>query len=263
MGRPQQHLAEVVRNTGSGNATDELRSILRNGLVALNDAQQAERLAQRGTADKLNPHVSDAGKCPRQITYSLRNIKPSDPMTEDSLTNFLVGHAVEEVWAKILIAAGAEIVREERVSIPAGNTVVTGRKDFGIKLLWRQSIVELKSTNSRSMAFMLKSGEKGKADHRKQLNLYLHASKFPHPLGAVDTGYLVYVVKDATKGEPILHAWEVEYDEGQANNDLMALSLADEIAKRGELAPVPEGYSSTKFPCTYCNWRSACWKGGK
>lgn len=253
MGRPQQHLAEVVRSTGSGNATDELRSILRNGLVALNDAQQAERLAQRGTLDKLNPHVSDAGKCQRQITYSLRNIKPSDPMTEDSLTNFLVGHAVEEAWAKILVAAGAEIVREERVSIPAGNTVVTGRKDFGIKLLWRNSIVELKSTNSRAMGFMLKTGEKGKADHRKQLNLYLHASNVP-------VGYLVYLVKDATKGEPILHAWEVEYDMGQAHNDLMALSLADEIAKRGELAPVPEGYSNTKYPCTYCNWRSACWK---
>jgi CRISPR/Cas system-associated exonuclease Cas4 (RecB family) len=252
MGRPQRHLSEVVRTHGSGNATDELRAILRNGLVALNDEQQAARLIERGTLDKLNPHISDAGKCPRQVTYSLRNIEPSDPMTEDSLTNFLVGHAVEDAWAKILVAAGAEIVREERVSIPAVATVVTGRKDFGVKLLWRESVVELKSINSRAMAFMLKSGERGKPDHRRQLNLYLRAS-------GLSVGHLVYLVKDATKGEPILHAWEVEYDAERADADIAALVLADEIAKRGELAPIPEGNQQNKYPCTYCNWRTACW----
>ena len=238
---------------GSGDATAELRDILTRGLIALDEQKKAARIAEKGTDKKLNPYVSDAGKCIRQTTYSLMNVEPSEPMTPDSLMNFLVGHAVEEAWAQILIAQGAEHVREERVSIKAGSTVVTGRKDFsGVLLAWGGSIVELKSTNSRAMGWMLKKGEKGKADHRRQLNLYLHAE-------GLERGYLVYCVKDATKGEPIIHAFLVEYDKGEANNDLLALGLADTMAKKGALPKIPEGFTQNSFPCTYCSYRTTCW----
>ena len=251
--RPQTHLAEIERSHGSGDATDELRAILTRGLFALEEEKRATRIAERGDALKHNPFVSDAGKCLRAVTYSLRNIEASDPTTEDSLMNFLVGHSVESAWAAILTAAGAEFVREERVSIPVGTTVVTGRKDFaGIRMLWRGSIVELKSTNSRAMGWMLKRGECGKDEHRRQLNLYLYAEQ-------VDVGYLVYLVKDATKGEPILHAWAVERDDDKARNDLQALSGAHEIAQRGKIAPIPEGNSQKAYPCTYCDFRTRCW----
>jgi CRISPR/Cas system-associated exonuclease Cas4 (RecB family) len=254
MGRPQQHLADVVRQHGSGNATEELRRILTRGLFALNEQKMAERIREKGTANKLNPYISDAGRCIRQVTYSLMNVKPSDPFTDDSLMNFLVGHAVEEAWAEILTAAGAEFVREERVEIPAGSTRVTGRKDFdGIRLLWHGAIVELKSTSSRSMSWTLKKGEQGKEDHRRQLNLYLYASGTPF-------GYLVYLVKDATRGEPILHAYLVELDEAQARNDLQAMASAHELAKASKLPAIPEGNKKSTFPCSYCVYRKLCWE---
>lgn len=251
--RPQTHLAEIVRFNDSGDATAELREVLRAGLFALNEQKKAARIAERGTADKLNPHVSDAGRCPRQTVYSLMNVPESDPLTEDSLMNFLVGHAVEEAWAQILTAAGAEYVREERVSIRAGETVITGRKDFdGIRLLWLGSIVELKSINSRSMGWMLKRGEKGKPDHRRQLGLYLHA-------GGHDAGYLVYLIKDATRGEPILYAWRVDRNDDLAQDDVTSLALCHADAKRGFLPAIPEDYKKTAYPCTYCNYRGHCW----
>lgn len=251
--RKQQHLAEVERHHGSGDATAELRTILERGLFALNEQKTAARIAERGDNLKRNPHVSDAGKCIRAVTYSLRNIEESDPFTADSLANFLIGHAAEDVYADILKAAGAEFVREEYVSIPAGATVVTGRKDFdGVRLLWGGAIVELKTTSSRAMSFMLKKGERGKDAHRRQLNLYLYAT-------GMNAGYLVYVVKDATKGEPIFHAWLVERDDAQANNDLMALSLAKQIADTNELPAIPQDFKQSAFPCTYCSWRTRCW----
>lgn len=254
MARPQQHLAAVVRAHGSGDATEELREVLRRGLFALEDQKRELRIATRGTAAKQNPFVSDAARCVRQVTYSLLNVEPSDPFTEDSLMNFLVGHAVEEAWAQILTAAGAEYVREEYVKIPAGETFVTGRKDFdGIRLLWHGRMVELKSINSRSMGFTLRKGEPGKPEHRRQLNLYLAEKQIP-------TGYLVYVVKDCTKGEPILHAWRVDLDNEQAEADLLTLAGADELAKQGRLAAIPEGINPKKdnWPCGWCSWRKQC-----
>lgn len=269
MARPQIHLAEVEREYGTGDASEALRALLIRGLEEKNRVEREQRAAERGTADKLNPHISDAGKCLRQVTYSLMNAEQSEPLTADSLMNFLVGHAVEEVLAEILTAAGAEFVREERVTIPAGETVITGRKDFdGVRIRWSEKIaeqlgadridipegtvVELKSTNSRAMGFMLKRGERGRNEHRRQLNLYIYGS-------GVSEGYLVYVVKDATKGEPIFHAFRVEMDEAQARNDLQALASAHDLAKRETLPEIPSGYAQNSFPCTYCNWRTRCW----
>lgn len=254
MARPQTHLAQITEEYGSGDATADLREILRSGLVALEERKRQQRIAERGDGDKHNPFVSDAGKCFRQVVYSLMNAEMTNPPTEDALMNFLVGHCVEEAWAEILTAAGAEYVREERVRIPAGDTFVTGRKDFtsGTLLRWRDAITELKSTNSRAMGWMLKKGEHGKDEHRRQLNLYLYHDDLP-------AGYLVYLVKDTTKGEPILHAFRVEIDREQAENDIATMTEADKLAKRGELPPIPEEYAKRpNFPCSYCSWSTQC-----
>jgi hypothetical protein len=253
--RPQQHLAEVVRIHGRGDGAEELNALISRGLFALNEKKKADRIAEKGTADKTNPHISDAGKCIRAVTYSLLNIPESNPVDEDSLTNFLVGHAVEEAFAQILTAAGAEYVREEKVSIPAGQTVITGRKDFdGITLLLSGAPVELKSTNSRAMGMMLKKGERGRDGHRRQLNLYLWANQKPF-------GYLVYAVKDATKGEPTRYVFKIDLDVDQAVSDLTELSNAYTMAKDGILPPKPEGYTRSSWQCRYCNHFGTCWEG--
>lgn len=266
--RPTQHLADVVHHSGSGNATTAIREVLARGVFVLEERKREKRIAEKGTDQKLNPYISDAGKCIRAVTYSLMNVEESEPFTVDSLVNFLVGHSVEDAFAAILEAAGATVLREERASLKAGNTIITGRKDFsGVQIRWSHKIaellgaqaleipdgstVELKATNSRAIAFLLKRGD-GRDEHKAQLNLYLKADD-------ETIGFLVYVVKDATKGEPIAHAWAVEYDDVKASDNLHVLAFADELAKRGELPSIPDGMKQGAFPCTYCNYRTRCW----
>src|SRR5512146_2426782 len=90
MSYPQKHLREVVSLHGTGDATDAIREVLERGLVALEEKKKAERIAERGDNLKKNPHISDAGKCVRAVTYSLLNVEQSDPPTPDTLMNFLV-----------------------------------------------------------------------------------------------------------------------------------------------------------------------------
>jgi hypothetical protein len=262
--RPQQHLREVVDQYDGAPDPAGIALLLERGLWAARDAEQAARLADRGTLDKLNPHISDAGKCPRQVFLSLRNVPETDPLTADSLVNFGIGHAVEEWFANILMAQGAEILREVRVEIPAGNTKVSGRSDFLVRLPYgqRQVLIELKSASSRSMSFGIKKGEQGKDDHRRQLNLYLHASQLgllPEGWGPFDEGYLVYGVKDATKGEPPFFPYLVAYDEDLALNDLRNLAQLHAVAKLGGDIPIPdESYTKRKFPCGWCSYATHC-----
>jgi hypothetical protein len=260
--KPTPHLGDTMKETGA--ISDEAawinNEIILKGLRANHEKEQAERAAQ-GKALKLNPHISDVRKCLRKVVYSLMN-KEGAPFTTDSLMNFMVGHAVEEAMASICAMRGATLLREVRVEIPAGNTVVSGRVDFLLELNEEngsRAILELKSTSSRAMSMMLKNGEKGKDEHRGQLNLYIHASQKGLLPQKYDHGYLVYIVKDAIKGEPVAHAWRVNYDEHAALNDLAGLAGAKACADGGLLPNIPSEYGRTKFPCSYCDFRNLCW----
>lgn len=263
MARPQTHLKAVTDHYGKSNASDAIYALLEKGLFAEESRKQAERLTSRGSLLKMNPSVSDAGKCPRQVGFSLLNIEPSNPLTVDSLANFLMGHVAEEALAKLLTAQGATFLQEERVRIPVADTFVSGRSDFsseGLRIIVGGALLELKTTNSRSMGWLLKKGLQGNADHRRQLNLYLHATQTTDTPS--NNGVLLYWIKDPTKGEPVWHAWDVPYDKAQAEADLRSLAALDTLAKAGKLAPIPAEYlKNPNFPCGYCSWQKTCHGG--
>ena len=252
MVRKQQHLAEVVHTAGRPDGTDEIYPIIAAGLEKLRTADQAKRVEDRGDNLKKNPSVTDAGKCVRKVVLSLMNVPESNPPDTDTLLRFELGHAYEDAIARILEAyQGATYIREERVEIPAGETKITGRRDFdAVHVELSDAILELKSTNARAMGFLLKRGTPND-DHRRQLNLYLHAT-------GKKLGYLVYLVAGPTKGEPVLHAWRVEYDEAQAWDDIATLVRADARAKERGVPPVPSEYKASAFPCSYCSYKDLC-----
>ena len=254
MTRPQKHLASVVKRYPS--ASGELYDILLRGLFSMNEKERADRIAAKGTDKKTNPHISDAQKCVRAVTYSLMNVEVSNPLTADSLMNFLLGRQVEMVFASILIAAGFEPVREEHVTIPIGGSKVTGRQDFSNVVLKRgDSIIELKSINSRAMGFLLKEG-KPRPEHVSQTNLYLHAT-------GCNNGEIVYFVKDGTKGEPVIHVFPVSYDPARAMADLRQMEIAVAHAAAGDPPPVPEALAGWKtWVCNYCAYKNRCMKDG-
>lgn len=252
MARPQRHLKAVADAAPTPNGTADILPIIEAGLRQLEADDKARRITERGTDRKLNPSVSDAGKCIRKVVLSLRNVPESDPLDTDSRLRFMVGHAFEEAMGRILTAyQGATYLQEARVEITDGDTKITGRRDFdSVRVLLNDSMLELKSTNARAMGFLLKRGSPND-DHVRQINLYLHATGKP-------SGYLVYLAAGATKGEPNLHAWRIEYDRDMARADIASLIEADMLAKEGRIPPVPDGYTWAKFPCGWCGYRSMC-----
>ena len=253
--RKQQHLGEVIRAAGGTSTVNtEVTALVARGIVLLRAERDRARLAERGTLVQQNPYVSDAGKCQRALAYKLMAIPESDPMTLDSLINIMTGEALEEWFATVLAAAIGGTVRQQRVDLKrAGSDIpVTGKKDFFIDHP-EYGTIEVKSINSRAMGFMLRSGDEGKADHRRQLNLYLYAN-------GEAQGWLVYIVKDAVKGEPPIHAFRVACDVDLAENDVLELTRTAERVRADMIPSRPEGTTRTTYPCSYCNFKSFCWR---
>lgn len=263
-----QHLSQVVEDHGTGAATTQVVRWVEEGLRQANERSQEERAASKGTTDKTNPHISDSSKCVRQVWFSLINEPQTEPLTTDSLVNFAVGHAVEEAFASMLEESGATVTREVHVEIPTGSTKVTGRIDFLVTLPGEKVLIELKSISSRSMGMTLRKGEPGKEEHRHQANLYVHASKMGLLPDEYEKAYLVYLVKDATRREPTIHAFEVQYDKAMAEADLKSLAILNAKAENGMEVPIPADIAQEYqakgkpplWPCAYCSWQSRCFK---
>lgn len=268
---------QVTQNI-QGSGTAEIVSLFERSLKIANDESRAQRISDKGTDKKTNPYVTDAQSCPRKVWFTLKNVPETEPLTTQSLINFGLGHSAEEFAASIFERfPDAKVQREIRIEIPVGSTCVSGRIDFLIELPAFDSMVELKTTSSLSMKYTLQGLAKGERQdshekYRSQLNLYLHASH----LGLVgerayDQGYLVYLIKDAKKGQEPIQAFKIAYDKGAAEADLRQLALLKEMADRDQDPGIPvaylQHYSQKKkliWNCQYCPFMSLCWgKDGK
>lgn len=250
-----------------------IADILGTGLRVKQANQAAQRIIDKGTDIKSNPYVTDADKCPRATGYSLLNEPKSNPDSTESLIAFELGRAAEGLFAEALTLAGCKVHREVRLEIPflygpqdaQLASFISGRTDFLVELpALLDSIIELKTINSRSMQWMVKRGEYGKSAHRHQLNLYLEASQ----RGLVvidgeeknwDLGYLTYILKDAVKGEPSIVTWIQHYDAKMAADDIAELTALKEAASLGVLPPRPYERPAW-WPCHYCPYEITCWK---
>jgi len=269
--QPQQrHLSEVVREHGSGDAIAPVRALLEYGLARQLEAEAEARRAE-GKEFKTNAYVSDSGRCPRQIYFSLTNTPQTEPLTLDSWMTLNIGKLAESLYIKLLEAAGVTILAQERVELESDGEKITGRLDLLLEIpenlreaiqgLDPRELWELKTKNSRALGWMLKRGGPDTDDpYRKQCNGYLHAAaqnKIPRPTQA--KARLVYCASGATKGEPLFHVWTVNYDKDGAEEDLKILGQAMQDAKNGLDPGVPVAYRSCpNWPCNYCSWKRLC-----
>lgn len=292
--RPTAHLADVVRKSGPAAGSRFISTLLETGLELEREKEQEERAAAGKT---VNPYFTMTEKCVRQCYFTLTEETPSNPLDVNSLTNFKVGHAIEEAFADIISwAAGAPPAREISLEFNVDGVRISGRLDFAIPLLGERILVELKASNARAIGAMLRNGEEGRAEHRSQINLYLHAShtdawpcstcqgtgdikqnrndvlqvmgpcidcngkgRRPEPF---DLAYLVYIVQGATKGEPVCHAFPIKYNPQKAESDLIYLAQLQKMADARQDPGIPHGYTKSKFPCSYCNWKDRCFTPG-
>lgn len=257
-----RHLGDVIARHGPIAGATAIGDLLRKGL----ELEQAQRAEEKGP--KRNVWATDLGKCEREIYFSLTGEPETNPLTPETLINFKVGNSVEDAMAELLASAtGGQVVRQLRYELQHRTTTVSGRLDLAVLIPEARSIVEVKSLSSRWMGYMVKNRLEGDPRHRKQLNWYLHASHEVDPTLEGETfktepfelGYLLYLVKDATKGERPDHTFVVPYNEAVALQDLEWQHLQQERADRGEDPGIPPGFRRSKVPCSYCSFAKRCW----
>lgn len=243
-------------------ATDELIEVIRK--VRAKSAEA--RMEERGTLDKQSAYITDAGKmCGRQIWYSFRNEEKTHPTPELTELLFWGGHAYEEAIAKAYAEAEHPWEQEVHVSFERDGVAITGRIDF----LRREGnrAVELKVTQADKFKWVIAGKQHGRPEHRTQLNLYLHWLNGEGANVIYDKGELRYVISDAPKGTPPVLSFWVDYDPEQAEKDLARLATIWKMAEAGADPGVPTEYAAEYlsegkmplFPCSYCDWRGACW----
>lgn len=261
--RPQTHLRDVVTDHGTGNATIPVRALLEYGL---------RRKLEQETNDRApGVHVSHAGKCPRQVFFSLTGEPKTEELTLDSYMTLRIGNKAEELYIELLEAAGVTILTQQRMELEADGETVHGTLDLLIEVpeevrslipgLDPRELWELKTKNSRALGWVIKRGGPEPDDsYVKQLRLYLEGAErgaVPKPTRA--RGRLIYTAVGATKGEPLFHAWFVEHDHVKAGLDLAELGDAMESARLGIDPGIPEAYKACpNFPCNYCDWKGKC-----
>jgi hypothetical protein len=268
--KPQQHLSGIVRESGTGEATEPVRTLLEYGLARKLEQEKAQRAAE-GKDKREYPYVTDAGKCPRQLFFALTNVPRTEVMTLDSWMTLNIGRKAEELYIELLEAAGVTILTQERVELETDGEKVVGKLDLLIEVpeevralipgLDERELWELKTKNSRALGWVIKRGGPEQDDgYTKQVNTYLHAGilgKFPSPTLA--RGRLIYTAVGATKGEPLFHAWFVDYAPEVAESDLKILGQAMKDARVGIDPGVPESYlKNPVWPCGYCDWKKLC-----
>lgn len=261
-GRPTQHLADVVRKNGPAAGSRFISTLLETGLELERQKEQEQRAAAGKT---VNPYFTMTEKCVRQSFFTLTEEPPSNPLDVNSLTNFKVGHAIEEAFGSIIAwASGGDLRREISMEFEVDGIRISGRLDFALPLLEENILIELKATNRFAIKKMLETGEMGRSAHRGQLNMYLHAAaegKLDEAFGRpvrFDLAYLVYIVQGATKGEPVCHAFPVEYNRQKAEGDLVYLAQLGKMAKAGEDPGIPTGFTKSYWECRYCSYTDRC-----
>lgn len=273
--RPEEHLSHVVNASGTGDATADVRALLEYGLGRKLETERKQRIAE-GKELREYPYVSEAGRCPRQIYFALTNTPRTESMTLDSYMTLRIGNKAEELYVELLEAAGVKILSQQRVELEVDGEKVVGKLDLLIEVpeevrskipgLDERELWEIKTKNTRSLAWTLTRGGPDSTDgYRKQVQSYLHGAAqglVPKPTKA--RGRLVYTAVGATKGEPLFHAWFVDYDEISAVSDLNVLSLAMKNARMGNDPGIPAEYAKCpNFPCNYCDWKKLCFPVGR
>lgn len=272
----QPHLKSVVAEFGEGDATTPLRRVLELGLSKQLELEALERAKEGRTHD--HPWISDAGKCPRATYLALSGVPKTEALSLDSWMTLTMGRLAETLYIQLLEMAGVKIVSQQRVELERDGHTISGRIDLLVEIpddlreqipgLDERELWEIKTKNSRAMGWTIKRGGPAKDDNYvRQVNGYLHAAaegKIPKPTYA--RARLVYTAVGATKGEPLLHAWFVEYDRDQAERDIASLASLAQMAKSGVDPGIPEAYAEEHrktgkpplFPCGYCDYRGHC-----
>jgi CRISPR-associated protein Cas4 len=195
------------------------------------DAKQEKR-------EKIAFYVSDAGKCPRAIWFSVKGY-PKKEFDARMQRVFEHGNHTHMRIMGVLFSLG--LVNAVEIDIPR-NEMIHGRADAIISINNEPYVVEVKSVNSTKF-----KKEYPDQDHVNQLQLYLYFFN-------IKKGILLYENKDTQE----LKEFIIDYDEPLIKK---LFAVFNELKKQveGNITPgIPEGIEDWR--CDYCPYLEECGK---
>jgi CRISPR/Cas system-associated exonuclease Cas4 (RecB family) len=209
----------------------------------------AERLDQYFQREERNRprdyfYVSEVGKCPRQIYYSVKGF-PRPPMDGLTARKLAVGDDAHRRLAQALFGMGVVVAAE--VPMPPGS-LFHGRCDTIVSLDGKNYVVEVKTAHPYSFDQMTSGPRR---DHYLQLQLYLHY--FGIPQG---------IVLAENKATQELKEFVVPLDRAEVDRVIRLFErLRQVIFVEGRLPPLPgqEEKRDWEFDqCRYCPYVPFC-----
>lgn len=195
----------------------------------------------REPKEQTSWYISSLGSCLRGVYFSRLGKERDNPITARELSSMKVGSLIHDYIQKILVESLKEtkttIETEKRVEIPEFGA--TGYADIFLTN-GESEVIELKSANKDSFAFIKKQG--AKLNHQMQLWSYLYGLN-------IKQGRIIYLSKDyMDKQEFIVRLDDKEIENAvRAEFDILNRAWAE---KDPSLIPLPE----EKWKGTYCNF---------
>jgi len=242
--------------------SERIGMLLRDHLERRRERRNQEREEeQRQKADyqpgRTHFYVSEIGTvqgeaaCDRKVFYEWNNA-PKDPLSHDSLLNFEFGDMLELRVRNILAEEGA--VEKVQLPLTFDPHPVSGRLDVLLRPQ-EKALVEVKTATLKQRNYL------PKADHIAQANLYVHRARELPEYDWLEGAILYYAFKDPAKGQPVDLEFSIPYDAMAAETALSAFDRAYRVAKGAALPDRPQGFTPSRFPCSYCSFLSVCWSG--
>lgn len=182
-------------------------------------------------------YVSNAGKCPRQVFFAMKNY-PKKSMEAQALRKMHHGDVVHSKLKNILYSLG--IVKATEIEIPP-QELVSGRADAIIGMNGKEYVVELKSINS----FGFEQLDRPKDGDVKQLTLYMHYFN-------IAQGLLVYENKNTQE----MKEFEVSYDGALAKSIMDSFASLKQNVDSGQVPEKPGELE--QWQCDYCPYIEEC-----
>ncbi|MCS7134452.1 MAG: CRISPR-associated protein Cas4 [Candidatus Pacearchaeota archaeon] len=183
-------------------------------------------------------YVSDAGKCPRAVWFSLKGY-PKKELDARTLRVLEHGDYTHMRIIGALFSLG--LVNAVEVEIP-NNDLVHGRADAIISIKGEPYVVEIKSVNSAKF-----KKEKPDPAHVKQLQLYLYFFK-------MKKGILIYENKDTQE----LKEFVLDYDEETVREVFSEFNKLKELLEKNVIPDIPKELEDWR--CDYCPYIEECEK---
>jgi len=232
---------------------------------ARRDEEWAEKKRQEGSdpgarekmrASEVGYAIGDSG-CGRRIWYDFHNA-PREPTTMEQRINMAVSGIAANWIANVL--ARSDRVRKVEFTMDFDPFPVSGRLDVLCDPATKR-VLEIKAVTTEQFGYLPKQ------EHFDQATLYTWALRHAAVTERAEPEYraytpsLLYIARNARKGQPTHEAYAIPYSEPRALWLLNELTKVRTIAVGEKMPDRPKGFARSDYPCAYCPFKFHCWSG--